>query len=71
MAAVVSLLLLVVLLSAVSHSPAAVCCLVLVPVFLFALLELPSCETAEEPERATGFDDASPSLFQRPPPSLA
>jgi hypothetical protein len=70
MAAVAVLLLLVVLLSAVTHSPAAVWCFVLVPLFLFALVELPPSETADEPEHARGIEGASPWLFQRPPPSL-
>jgi hypothetical protein len=70
MAAAVALLLLVVLLSAVSHHPSAACCFILIPVFLFALVELPPSETADQPDHARGFEGVSPWLFQRPPPLL-
>ncbi|MBS1799816.1 MAG: hypothetical protein JSS95_08330 [Acidobacteria bacterium] len=68
--AVVTLLLLVVLLSAISHSPVAVCGIVLVPMFLFALVVLPSYDGEDERERGCVFEDGSPSLFRRPPPFL-
>ncbi len=71
MVAVVALLLLVVLLAAVGHSPVAVCCLVLVPVFLFALVELPSYVVLEEFAGGYVFEDGSPFRFERPPPSFA
>jgi len=69
--AVAAVLLLVVLLTAVGHSPVAVCCLVLVPLFLFSLVELPSYRDEEEQANEYVDRDGSPSLFQRPPPSLA
>jgi hypothetical protein len=69
--AVVALLLLVVLLAIAGHSPVAVCCLVLVPVFLFSLVELPSYDIEGESEHGYVFEDGSPSLFQRPPPTFA
>jgi hypothetical protein len=69
--AVAALLLLVVLLAVAGHSPVAVCCFVLIPVFLFSLVELPSYDVEDEPGRGDLFEDGSPSLFQRPPPSFA
>ena len=69
--AVVALLLLVVLLAAVGYSPVAVCCLVLIPVFLFSLIELPSYDIEGESEHGYVFEDDSPSLSQRPPPTVA
>jgi hypothetical protein len=69
--AVVALLLLVALLAVVGYSPVAVCCLVLIPVFLFSLVELPSYDIEDESKRGYVFDDGSPSLFQRPPPIFA
>jgi Flp pilus assembly protein TadB len=69
-AVVALLLLLVVLLAAAGHSPLAVCCFVLVPVFLFSLVALQSDDTEDEPN-ISGLEDDSPSLFQRPPPFFA
>ena len=65
------LLLLVVVLASISPSPVAVCGFLLLPVFLFALIELPSCNWKDRPELVSGFEDGSPSLFQRPPPTFA
>jgi len=66
--AVAALLLLVLVLSSI---PVAVCCFLLLPVFLFSLIELPSFNLRDQSELVAGFEDGSPTLFQRPPPSFA
>jgi hypothetical protein len=67
--AIVALLLLLIAVSAASHLVIPPLCIILLPVFLFAMVKL------EEPERLPcnfdcrlSFESEQASLFQRPPP---
>ena len=71
--AVVTVLLLIVAVGAASHHVAVPLCAILLPVFLFAMVEI-------EERRLAGVGDAGchrllnsehPSFFQRPPPFFA
>jgi hypothetical protein len=68
---VAAILLLIVLLAAVGHSSVAFCCFVLIPIFLFSLVEIPPYDTEDKQECAYSFEEGSPTLLQRPPPSFA